>query len=530
MRIKKEMLLKIKCNKIFIIRNLTVRVRFAPSPTGMMHIGGLRIAFYNYLFAKKHNGLFLLRIEDTDRQRFKPDSVDNIISSLKWTNLIPDHGVGFSRDKNEEKEYFQSNRLNYYKLFVQKLLDKNLAYKCFCSEMRLELLKKNAIKNEEKQSYDGKCRNLSQKDKNEFSNKPFVVRFKLEKETIKFNDLIYGDCAYNLHEQEGDFVLMKSDGYPTYHFANIVDDHLMGISHVLRGQEWLTSTPKHLMLYKALDLQPPKYAHFPLILNPDGSKLSKRNNDIDVMSFKNRGIIPDALCSYLTTFGGGFKIEEGEKNSTKILSELINLFDLNFITKRPIKFNEETLLSINKEVLVKKIQSKDKSLIIDLRSLLSKKNIDPYYLTDAYLEFALNLTLHRISKLLDLLSDDYQYLWHNNDRVVFKNEIQEKLGIEKEQIITLIDELILFLDKYKLSIKTEDSAVKLKEELNNHFKLIKKKLNLTDSKDQKLNLWFFYRLILSGKLSGPPIAEIITLLGKENILHRLNNTKKMFEI
>ena len=526
------MLLKIKCNKITIIRNLTVRVRFAPSPTGRMHIGGLRIAFYNYLFAKKHNGEFLLRIEDTDRQRFKTDSVDNIISSLKWTNLIPDHGVGFSKNKNEENEYFQSNRLNHYKMFAQKLLDKNLAYKCFCSEMRLELLKKNSIKNEEKQSYDGKCQSLTEKEINELSGKPFVVRFKLQKETTQFNDLIYGDCVHNLHEQEGDFVLMKSDGFPTYHFANIVDDHLMGISHVLRGQEWLTSTPKHLMLYKALDLEPPKYAHFPLILNPDGTKLSKRNNSIDVMSFKERGFTAQALCSYLTTFGGGFKIAEGEKIATKSLNELVDLFDLNLIIKRSTKFSEEVLLATNKEELEKKIQSKDESLIIELRSLLNKTNlnIEPYYLTDTYLGFALNLTLHRISKLSDLCADDYQYLWHDKDSNAFKKSIEEKFGSDKQKFCILIDELILFLQNYKFSINSENNcSLKLKEELTNQLVLIKNKLNLKDSEAKKLNLWFFYRLILSGKPSGPPIAEIISLLGKENILYRLNNTKKMFQ-
>ena len=524
------MLLKIT-NRIFhhTRRNLAVRVRFAPSPTGRMHIGGLRIAFYNYLFAKKHKGEFLLRIEDTDRQRFRADSVDNIISSLKWTNLIADHGVGFSKSEEEAREYFQSNRLKYYKTFVGKLIDRNLAYKCYCSEMRLELMKKNAIKNEEKQSYDGKCRHLTQKQIIEMGDKPYVVRFKLEHETVKFNDLIYGECVYNLHEQEGDFVLLKSDGYPTYHFANIVDDHLMGITHVLRGQEWLTSTPKHLMLYKALNLEPPQYAHFPLIMNPDGTKLSKRNNDIDVMSFKNRSYLPEALLGYLTTFGGGFR-NEGQNIETKSLNELVDLFDLNFIVKRPIKFSEEALLSTNKDVLEKKVKSNDKALIVELRNLLIQKynDIDSHYLTDSYLSLTLSLTMFRISKLSDLLADAFQFLWYKIDKTVLENTIKENIGLERNQIVYLINEFTMFIQNYELS-GNEAGSKKFKEDLTKEFALNKyKKINLIDSAGKKLNFWLFYRVILSGSKSGPPIAEIINLLGKNNILHRLNYIKDVF--
>ena len=211
---------------------------------------------------------------------------------------------------------------------------------------------------------------------------------------------------------------------------------------------------------------------------------------------------------------------------------LFDLFDLNLIIKRSTKFSEEVLLATNKEELEKKIQSKDESLIIELRSLLNKTNlnIEPYYLTDTYLGFALNLTLHRISKLSDLCADDYQYLWHDKDSNAFKKSIEEKFGSDKQKFCILIDELILFLQNYKFSINSENNcSLKLKEELTNQLVLIKNKLNLKDSEAKKLNLWFFYRLILSGKPSGPPIAEIISLLGKENILYRLNNTKKMFQ-
>ena len=501
-----------------------VRVRFAPSPTGRMHIGGLRIAFYNYLFAKKHNGEFLLRIEDTDRERFKADSVDNIISGLKWTKLIPDHGPGFSSDA---QQYFQSNRLDHYKIFIQKLLDKNLAYKCYCSEARLELLRRAAIKNQEKLGYDGKCRHLTAKEIEENRGKPYVVRFKLENEFVNFNDLINGQCELNLFSQETDFVLIKSDGYPTNHFANVVDDHLMGITHVLRGNEWLTSTPKHLLLFRGLNLEPPQYAHFPLVLNPDGSKLSKRNNDIDVMSFKERGFFPEALLGYFTTFGGGFH-HDCNKISTIGLSKLVELFDLNLIVNRSSKYSEESLLQTNKEVLELKTRSGDSTLKSELRSLLKIKNIDAqidsHYLSDGYLGHVLNLTMHRISKLSDLLSPDFDYLWHKTSRLDLQNIIETKTGIEKTLGCQLIDALIGFLQGYESIDTHESSMVKMKAALTKEFKDINNRF-----KKNKLNLWLFYRIILSGNLMGPPIVEIMCILGKENILYRLNNVKKMLE-
>jgi glutamyl-tRNA synthetase len=526
------MLLKTSHIYKIIIRNL-VRVRFAPSPTGRMHIGGLRIAFYNYLFAKKHNGEFLLRIEDTDRERFKSDSIDNIISSLKWTKIIPDHGPGFSQDSNDASQYFQSNRLDKYKIYAQRLIDKNLAYKCYCDETRLDLLRRTAIQNQEKQAYDGKCRHLTPKQIEEFSDRPHVIRFKLENKVTKFNDLVFGACEYNLFEQEGDFVLVKSDGYPTYHFANIVDDHLMRITHVLRGQEWLTSTPKHLLLYEALDItDPPNYAHFPLILNKDGSKLSKRNNDIDVMSFKERGYLPEALLGYLTTFGGGFRMDGG-KLEIKYIDELVELFDLNLIVKRSIKYNEDTLLNVNKEVLERKIRSNEevKGLVNDLRALVKEEfkssQIDSFYLSDNYLNLVLNLTVNRLSKLNDLLGEEYAYLWYKTEKSALKSIIDSKfkgLELSNKKINEMIEGLILFLQKYEVLNNDEAALVQLKIDMDNELKAMKSRFETN-----KFNLWLFFRIILCGNLVGPPVVEIICLLGKENILYRLNIIKKMFQ-
>lgn len=258
-----------------------VRVRFAPSPTGKLHIGGLRTAFYNYLFAKKYNGTFLLRIEDTDRDRLKENSIENIIESLKWAGIEPDYGPHKVQPDDELQggPWFQSQRLKFYHKHVQVLLESKHAYRCFCDENRLILLRHNAAKRQEKIGYDGKCRHLSEQTIQKYlrEKKPYVIRFKLDDRDIMYNDLTSGKHVSNPGRQEGDFVLIKSDGYPTYHFANVVDDHLMRITHVLRGQEWQLSTAKHIALYEAFNWKYPVFAHLPLICNKDGSKISKVN-------------------------------------------------------------------------------------------------------------------------------------------------------------------------------------------------------------------------------------------------------------
>ncbi|WAR28156.1 SYEM-like protein [Mya arenaria] len=265
-----------------------VRVRFAPSPTGMMHLGGLRTALFNYLFAKSNNGKFLLRIEDTDMTRKVDGATEKIEDVLNWAGL--------------------SRRIQLYQDSVEKLLNSGHCYHCFCTEKRLALLKKEAIRRQETPKYDNKCRDLTQQQVQDKLDKkvPYVTRFKYEAITEPWTDLVYGEIMDSSTEEarEGDFVVIKSDGFPTYHFANVVDDHHMQISHVLRGMEWSVSTPKHLQMYSA-----------------DGTKLSKRQGDIHVESFKNQGIEPDALLNYLTTVNRGFS----GPTDGKTLQELVQM-------------------------------------------------------------------------------------------------------------------------------------------------------------------------------------------------------------
>ncbi|XP_013360262.1 PREDICTED: probable glutamate--tRNA ligase, mitochondrial isoform X4 [Chinchilla lanigera] len=304
-----------------------VRVRFAPSPTGFLHLGGLRTALYNYIFAKKHRGSFILRLEDTDQARLVPGAAENIEDMLEWAGIPPDESP---RRGGPAGPYRQSQRLELYAQAAEALLRTGAAYPCFCSPQRLELLKKEALRNHQTPRYDNRCRNLSQKQVAQrlaTDPKP-AIRFRLEVEAPAFQDLVYGWNRHEVASVEGDPVILKSDGFPTYHLACVVDDHHMGISHVLRGSEWLTSTSKHLLLYQALGWQPPHFAHLPLLLNRDGSKLSKRQGDIFLEHFAAAGFLPDALVDIITNCGSGF----AENQMGRTLPELTAQFDLARIT------------------------------------------------------------------------------------------------------------------------------------------------------------------------------------------------------
>ena len=250
-----------------------VRLRFAPSPTGYPHLGNIRTALFNWLFARHHRGIFILRIEDTDVARKVEGAVDIILDSLRWLGLDWDEGP-----------YFQSQRLSVYRETAQRLLDEDHAYLCYCSPERLEAMRQDQMKRKQPPKYDRHCRDLTQQERTrlEATDVTPVVRFKtpLEGET-SFRDLIYGRMTFR-HDTLDDFVLLKSDGYPTYHLANIVDDHWMAISHVLRAEEWLSSTPRHVLLYQALDWQAPQFAHLPMILGSDRAKLSKRHGATNI--------------------------------------------------------------------------------------------------------------------------------------------------------------------------------------------------------------------------------------------------------
>ena len=279
-----------------------IRVRFAPSPTGYLHVGGARSALFNYLFARRHGGVFILRIEDTDRGRYVEGAVEEIVASLRWLGLDWDEGPDIGGPVGP---YAQSERTQLYREHARRLIEGGNAYRCFCTAERLTALREEQEKNKLPLGYDRKCRDLPRADIERLlaGNAPHVIRLKIPAgRTITFTDEIRGSIEYQSDVLD-DIVLIKSDGFPTYHMANVVDDHLMGITQVLRGDEWIASTPRHVLLYEAFGWTPPVFAHLPVILAPDGKKLSKRKGAASVMDYKRAGYLPEALFNFLALLG-----------------------------------------------------------------------------------------------------------------------------------------------------------------------------------------------------------------------------------
>ncbi|MBA7469877.1 Glutamate--tRNA ligase [subsurface metagenome] len=316
-----------------------VRVRFAPSPTGYPHVGNIRTALFNWLFARHCGGSFIVRIEDTDVTRKVRGALEAMLESLRWLGLDWDEGPEVGGDY---APYVQSERRDLYQKCAQQLLEGGHAYKCYCSSERLSQMRAEmAERKESMRTYDRCCRDLTQeeRDKLEAQDITPVVRFKTPLEgTTSFNDLIKGDVTFDNCTLD-DFILLKSDGYPTYHLANIVDDHLMQISHVLRADEWLSSTPRHILLYQALRYEPPEFAHLPMILGPDRAKLSKRHGATSIIEYRDRGYLPEAMVNFLALLGWALD------DKTEIFSkeELFQYFSIGRISKTSAIFNKDKL-------------------------------------------------------------------------------------------------------------------------------------------------------------------------------------------
>lgn len=338
--------------------NTPARTRFAPSPTGYLHLGSLRTALYNYLLAKNTGGQFILRLEDTDRTRLVEDAEQNIYDSLKWTGLKIDEGP---QEGGPYGPYRQSDRIEIYKKYVQILLDKGLAYHCNCSKDRLLNLRESALKLKPPTNvtYDRKCFHEPTP-----ANENSVIRFKSPDVYDDFTDLVHGKLNFqpqynNVDRRYDDIVIMKSDGLPTYHFANVVDDHLMKITHVIRGEEWLPSTPKHIALYKAFGWEPPAFVHIPLLTSLEDKKLSKRSGDIGVLSLKTKGILPESLINFVALFGWSppRNIPGVTVGETMTLDQIASKFSLDHLTKGNAKVSDSKLNFFNKFHLNEKLNS-----------------------------------------------------------------------------------------------------------------------------------------------------------------------------
>ncbi|MBS2033715.1 glutamate--tRNA ligase [bacterium] len=319
-----------------------IRVRFAPSPTGYLHVGGLRTALYNYLLARRHGGKFLLRVEDTDRTRLVPDAVDNILDNLRWADIYPDEGVG-CQPEGEHGPYTQSQRLPIYRKYADQLLEAGLAYRCFATAEELAEMRQNHG------GYDRRYRDydVAEAKKRADAGEAHVIRMKVPVgESLEFDDLVRGHVRFDSNQVD-DQVILKSDGFPTYHLAAVVDDHEMEITHVIRGEEWLTSTPKHLLLYRFLGWTPPRFAHLSLVVNIQGKKLSKRDGDVSVNEYREQGYLPAGLLNFLALLGWS----NGDNREVWSVSDMEKVFALERVHPSPAVFDFDKLRHINQQHL-----------------------------------------------------------------------------------------------------------------------------------------------------------------------------------
>ncbi len=383
-----------------------IRTRFAPSPTGFVHIGSLRTALFAYLFARHNHGINVLRIEDTDQNRKVEGAVENLVKIMKEVGIEFDEGFYTKEDGNIEERgefgpYLQSKRLEKYKAATDQLLNTGNAYFCFCDEERLAEVRKEQMALKKPAMYDRKCRSLSKEEvttkQEEFKSlgKNPVIRFAIPQEgTTTINDLIYGEITYE-HKVLDDQVILKSDGFPTYHLAVVVDDHFMKITHVIRGDEWIPSTPKHLLLYKALGWEPTQFAHLPLILNPDKTKLSKRQGDVAVEDFLKHGYLKEALINFVAFLGWNPKTEK----EIFSLEELIAQFDLKNVNKSGAVFDDNKLDWFNSQYI--KQMDNDK-LAEKLKPFWKESEIEIEKYKNEYLSAIAGLEKERLKKLSEI--------------------------------------------------------------------------------------------------------------------------------
>jgi len=471
-----------------------IRVRFAPSPTGYLHVGGLRTALYNYLFARKNGGVFVLRIEDTDRTRYVEGAVENLIDTLNWCGLKYDEGPQLGGNYGS---YIQSERLEIYKKHIQILIELKKAYYCFCTPERITELRDSQQKVNQQTKYDKLCLHLTQNEIEEKlkNNLPHVVRLNIEiDKKVIVEDIIRGKVEFDSNLLD-DQVLLKGDGYPTYHLANVIDDHLMKISHVIRGEEWIPSTPKHVLLYDAFSWEKPVFAHLPLLLNPDKSKLSKRQGDVAVEDYRSKGYLPESLVNFVALLGWNPGIEQ----EIFSLGELVELFSIDSVNKAGAVFNIEKLNAFNFEHLRKK---DDREVLRILKELLVKSKYSNHALGDDTLLQIIEAMRPRISFVKDII-DNSPYFFEppeSYDQEVVKKRWEEDTP---NYLRTLAEEYS------RLNTPSKDD----------YEKALHKAAETCGVGNGKLI--HSLRLALSGVGGGPGLYDILFILGKEESIKRI---------
>ena len=473
-----------------------IRVRFAPSPTGLLHLGGARTALYNYLFAKKSNGKFLLRIEDTDRTRYVEGSVENLVDSLNELGIEYDEGPF---KEGDSKPYFQSERLDIYHKHVQELIANDKAYYCFCSKEELDQMREKQQQNNETTKYNGKCKNLSEEEvKNrlgqESGGNGYVVRMKMPSDKIfYFEDLVRGSVQI-ASDQIEDQVILKADGFPTYHLAAVIDDHYMKISHVLRGEEWLYSTPKHIFLYESLGWTPPIWVHLPLLLNTDRSKLSKRHGDFSVSNYLQMGYLKEAIINFVALLGW----HSADDRELYTLDELISEFSLERLTKSGAIFDITKLDWMNGHY----IRNLPLEYIAELcKPYFTKENIDTS--DDAKYLKVINRARDQITKLPEIIEHARMFY--------------EEMPISEENMEIVRQEGSQLVLKWFVEALNEVDRANTKEKVSDLVNTCSKELNIKGK-----NLFFPLRIALYGDCHGPDIPMLVDIFGIRECVEKIN--------
>lgn len=503
-----------------------VRVRFAPSPTGALHIGGVRTALYNYLFARQHGGDLIFRIEDTDSNRFVPGAEEYIIESFKWLGIKFDEGVSFGGNYGP---YRQSERRDIYKKYVQILLDNGKAYIAFDTPEELDAKRKEIPNFQYDASTRLSMRNSLSMSKEEVDaliaeGKQYVVRFKIEpNEDVHVNDIIRGDVVINSSILDDKVLYKSADELPTYHLANIVDDHLMEVTHVIRGEEWLPSAPLHVLLYRAFGWADtmPEFAHLPLLLKPDGNgKLSKRDGDRlgfpvfplewhdpktgEISSgYRESGYLPEAVINFLALLGWN----PGNDQEIMSLDELVKLFDLHRCSKAGAKFDYEKARWFNHEYILKK----DDAEIAELfKPVLSANGVDVSAYSDAYLTSVVSLVKSRVNFVKELW--DQSRFFFVAPETYAEKDIKKRW---KEDTPRIMNELIEVLRGI------EDFSSKPSEDIVIGW--------ITEKEYHMGNVMNAFRLAVVGECKGPHMFDITELLGKEETIRRIEKAIELIK-
>jgi len=522
---------------------MSVRVRFAPSPTGFLHLGGARTALFNWLFARQRGGTFILRIEDTDEVRSTDEAVQAIIHGLHWLGMDWDEGPDYRelptagvlefkrrpeskkleiKDKGKYGPYFQMKRLDLYKKYAERLIQSGKAYRCYCLLEQLEEMRKKALEEKKPPKYDGRCRNLTAEGEERYKKegRKAVIRFKTPREGVtEFQDIVRGKVTFE-NSLLDDFVMLKSSGSPTYNFAVVVDDYGMKISHVIRGDDHISNTPRQILLYEALGWEKPIFAHIPMILGSDGARLSKRHGATSLEYYENEGYLPEAMMNYLALLG--WATEDSQQIFTR--GELITKFSLERCAKSAAIFDPQKLLWMNGEYI-------RKMKIYDFWKELTEPLIKPF--------------------IMDVLKEIAPEVKENKEFEKIMDRVKVAVSLEQEKIKLLKDIPNLIVYMLKEDLENDDYEEEAKEKV---LKVSGVKQILSDCKDRLARLEDFseekiereirnytkessrktsevfhpIRVAVSGRTRGPGLFALLSFLGKERVLKRMEYTINNF--